>query len=158
MQRYAYIGAGGILAGLSLLLVVGMALNPVRERRALLERRVANASPPPLHFDFSTDPEFETWQRMVSAQPGLWRPLVAAPKVAPPPPLLEQMLAGVEPTPNEMGFGERLRVQIRVDGRKDWYSVGQQIKGCTIREITKDYIQFSVVQGGTEYRLNLPRR
>lgn len=158
MLRYVYGAAAVILAGLLLLLALGMAMNPVRERRARLERRIANTSPPAVHFDFSTDPEFETWQRMISSQPGLWRPLVAAPKATAPPPLLEQMLAGVEPTPNEMGSGDRLRVQVRVDGRKDWYSVGQQIKGCTIREIAKDYIQFSVVQGGTEYRMNLPRR
>jgi hypothetical protein len=57
-----------------------------------------------------------------------------------------------------MGTGDAVKAQIIVDGVKAWYAGGQQIKGCTIKDITDGAVLFSLIQGGQEYNVSMPRR
>lgn len=158
MKMYLY-GAGWIaLAAMLVLLVVGAVRNPARAARAAFERRLADSAPTGIGLSLARDTNFDQWQRTVSGRANLWGPLVPPQKAQTPPPALQQMLAGVEPTRNTMGTGAGLRVQIRVDGKKDWYAKGQQAKGCTIEEITENDVLFTLVQDGAKHGIRLPRK
>ncbi|MDZ4860308.1 MAG: hypothetical protein SGI88_15125 [Candidatus Hydrogenedentes bacterium] len=158
VQRAAYAIAWGVLALCVVLFVAGLVRNPVKAKRQQFDQRIAEASPEELNLDFNAGAEFEQWQQNVSARPKLWQPLVPPPAVVAPPPALLQMLAGVEPTRNTMGSGDTIRVQIRVDGKKEWFSKGQSIKGCTLQEITDTEVLFTVVQQGQTHGIRLPRK
>ena len=160
MKAKAYLYAAGwiALAVLVVLFIVGSVRNPARAARAAFERRLAESAPAGIDIDLGRDMNFELWQRTVSARGKLWSPLVPPQQAQAAPPALQQMLAGVEPTRNTMGSGAGLRIQIRVDGKKDWYAKGQQAKGCTIEEITENDVLFTLVQDGAKHGIRLPRK
>lgn len=156
--RIAYWVGGAVLAVLIVMLLIGFLQNPVEARRADLERRLSELSPVEPEFDLGADAKFEEWQQSVAARARLWGPLIPPQKAEAAPPALQQMLAGVEPTRNTMGSGDSAKVQIRVDGKKDWYAKGQQVKGCTIAEITPNDILFTVTQDERVHGMRLPRK
>lgn len=156
--RYAYAAGWLLLACMLALLIAGFVRNPVNAKRQQFERQLADATPEEIDIDLSVDPKFEAWQQSISARAKLWGPLVPPPKVDAPPPALQQMLAGVEPTRNTMGSGPTTRIQVRVDGKKDWFGVGQQVKGCTIEEITPTDVLFTVVQDNVKHGIRLERK
>lgn len=158
MQRVAAILAAGILAAIALLLVLGWVHSPVDAERVAFEKRLSQMDVPDWRFDDNQDPEFDAWQHAIAAQPRLWEPLLRPESKGAPPPVLANILAGVVPTRNEIGAGDSRKVQIQVDGVKDWYTKGQQIKGCTIKEITDATVLFSMAQGAQEFGIALPRR
>ena len=156
--RYGY-AAGWIALGVCVvLLMLGVVRNPVQGQRQQFAQRMAELTTPEFDSDFASDPEFEAWQKSVSTRPKLWGPLVAAPQAVAAPPALQEMLAGVEPTRNKLGSGESLKIQISVDGKKDWFTKGQQVKGCTLEEITEGDVLFTLVQGGQKHGMRLPRK
>ena len=158
MHRVATILAAGILAAITLLFVLGWVHSPVVAERVAFDRRVGQIDVPNWQFDDNQDPEFGAWQHAIAAQPRLWEPLLRPEAKGAPPPDLANILAGVVPTRNEIGAGDSRKVQIQVEGVKDWYTKGQQIKGCTIKEITDATVLFSVAQGAQEFGIALPRR
>ncbi|MCC6490565.1 MAG: hypothetical protein IT364_23975 [Candidatus Hydrogenedentes bacterium] len=158
MKRVGLIVMLGAFAAMAALFVLGWANSPVQTRRSAMEAQLAQLVPPDFTFGTDQSPEYEAWQRAITSQPKLWEPLLKPQAAPPPPPNLAEALAGVVPTRNEVGSGANRKVQIQVEGRKDWYTVGQQVKGCAIREITDTAVLFTVIQGGQEYGIALPRR
>ncbi len=158
MTRYANILGGGVLAAIAVLFVLDLVKSPVKTDREAFDYQVAYIEVPELDFGDTKNPEFEEWQRIINSQPKLWEPLFRPQPRTGPPPNLAQQLAGVFPTRNEIGVGPDRKVQIQVDGQPNWYTVGQQIKGCAIKEITNSTVVFSVTHGGQEYGIALPRR
>lgn len=157
-KQYLYAAGWAAIAILGVVLVVGFFRNPVRAERSKFDRTLADSASSDVGIDLSPDPDFTKWQRVVSSRADLWGPLVPPQKVAPPPPAMQAMLAGVEPTRNTMGSGENMRIQIRVDGKKEWFSKGQQVKGCTIEELTDADVLFTLVQDGAKHGIRLPRK
>ncbi|MCC6698049.1 MAG: hypothetical protein IT365_20675 [Candidatus Hydrogenedentes bacterium] len=158
MKRVGYILIFGAFAAMAILFVLSWMNSPVETHRTALESQLDQLPPPDFQFNNAQNPEYEAWQRTIASQPKLWEPLLK-PQAAPtPPPNLAEALAGVAPTRNEVGSGPTRKVQIQVDGRKEWYTTGQQVKGCAIREITDTAVLFTVVQDGQEYGIALPRR
>ena len=158
MKRVLLIVMLGVFAAMAVLFVLGWLNSPVQARRDAFEVQLAQMIPPDFQVNSGQNPEFEEWQRAIADQSKLWQPLFAPQAPPAPPPNLAEALAGVIPTKDEVGVGDGRKVLIQVDGRKDWYTVGQQVKGCAIREITEKTILFSVAQGGQEYGIELPRR
>ncbi|HRK34030.1 MAG TPA: hypothetical protein PLJ47_05480 [Candidatus Hydrogenedentes bacterium] len=158
IPRVAY-GVGWAILGLCILLfIVGLVQNPVQARRQQFELALAEAPPLELNLDLNAGSEFEAWQQSVSGRPRLWQPLMEPPKIDAPPPELQKMLGGVEPTRNTMGSGDTLRIQIKVDGKREWFSKGHQVKGCTIQDINDNEVMFTVVQDGRTHGIRVPRR
>lgn len=155
---YAYAAGWLALGVLAVLLVVGFVRNPTHALRRDFERQLAEDVPNEIDVDLARDPNFENWQRVVSSRANLWGPLVPPPKMEAPKPILAEILTGVEPTRNKIGSGEGVKVQIRVDGKKDFYARGDQIKGCTISEITDSDVMFTMVKDGLTHGIRLQRR
>jgi hypothetical protein len=146
------------LAAMLVLLIVGFIRNPARAARIEFERTLAQSATDSVDINLARDPDFENWQRSISSRASLWGPLVPPQKAVAPAPKLQEMLQGVEPTRNTMGSGPSMRVQIRVDGKKEWFSKGQQAKGCTIEEITPNDVLFTLIQGSEKHGIRLPRK
>lgn len=157
-KNYLYAAGWIALAAMLGLLAIGSVRNPTRAARSELERRLADAAPTGIDIGLSRDTNVGEWQRIVSGRANLWGPLVPPQKAVAPPPALQQMLAGVEPTRNTMGSGATLKIQIRVDGKKEWYAKGQQAKGCMIEEITDNDVLFTLLQDGAKHGIRLPRK
>lgn len=158
LERAAYLVCSLVLAASLILLVLGSVRSPVAAERARFESELAAIQAPELDLEMEDAGAFEIWQRAIASNPRLWQPLTTAPARMLPPPDLAQVLAGVEPTRNTMGTGPTQKVQIRVDGARGWYTRGDQIKGCTIEEITDAHVVFSAVHNGQKYGIPLPRR
>ncbi|NUM56527.1 MAG: hypothetical protein HUU46_23085 [Candidatus Hydrogenedentes bacterium] len=155
---YAYVAAWIAIALCLVLFVAGFVRNPVLAERQRFERELAENAPTEIDISLERDPDFENWQRVVSSRANLWGPLVPPQKVEAPAPMLAEILAGVEPTRNKIGTGDSMKVQIRVDGKKDFYGKGDQIKGCTINEITDADVVFTLVKDGKTHGIRLQRR
>lgn len=158
MNRYVTILGAGLLAGIVLMCVLGVVLSPVRADREAFEYQVQNIEVPDIRFGDAENPEFNEWQLTIATHANLWQPLFRPRAQEAPPPNLAQQLNGVIPTRNEIGTGPSRKIQIVVDGQPAWYVVGQQIRGCEIKEFTDSAVVFAIVQGGTEYRIALPQR
>jgi hypothetical protein len=158
MNRYATILGAGVLAGIFVLFILGVLNSPVKADRDAFEYQLRSIAVPDLQFGDPESPEFDGWLQTIATRAKLWEPLFRPQAQGPPPPNLAQQLAGVFPSRNQIGSGETQKVEIQVDGRSGWYVVGQQIKGCEIKEFTDTVVLFSVAQGGLEYRIALPRR
>lgn len=158
MQRSLFIVGAGALVAILILFVLGWVKSPVREQRQSFKGQLDQIVIPDMQFGETQDPEYDAWQQAIANRPKLWQPLMRPQERKAPPPALAQILANVSPTRTEIGSGASRKVQIRVGGRPDWYTVGQQINGCTIKEITDTTVLFSVVQAGQEYGIPLPRR
>lgn len=156
--RYAY-AVGWALLGLCVVLfVMVLVRNPVQAKRQEFDRRMADQTVEDFDSKFASDPEFEQWQNSVTSRPKLWGPLMAPPQAVAAPPALQQMLAGVEPTRNKMGSGPTQKIQVSVDGKKNWYAKGDLIKGCTVEEITENDVLFTLQQDGRKHGMRLPRK
>ena len=142
-----------LLLALVALLVVGFYTRTVIAETTRVAGELEYLPPPPYAPD-STEADSSAWRNDVTVRADVWEPLVAAAVQAAPPPNLSALLAGVQPKRNKMAD----KIQIIVDGKKDWYGQGQQIKGCTIKEITDASVLFSLLQGGQEYNVSIPRR
>ena len=158
LQRYAVIGGWIALAALAVLLVAGFVRNPTQAARKEFERQLAESAPSGIDINLESGPNLETWQRAVSGRAELWGPLVPPQKAEAPAPMLLEMLKGVEPTNRTLGSGSTQRIQIKVDGKKEYYGKGQQVKGCTIEEITANDVLFTLVQDGKVHGTRLPRK
>lgn len=158
MNRYAGILGGGVLAGIAILIVLGIIKSPVKDKRQSFQYQLEQMIVPEIQFGDAENPEFDRWQMAIAAQPKLWEPLYKPQAQAAPPPNLAQQLNGVVPTRSGIGSGASQKVQITVDGQPNWYAVGDQIKGCVIKEITATTVLFTVTQSGQEYGIALPRR
>lgn len=158
MNRYATIIGGGILAAIVILIVLGILNSPIREMRKSFQYQLEQIVVPEMQFGDAENPEFDRWQMAIAAQPKLWEPLYKPQAQAAPPPNLAQQLNGVLPTRSGIGTGDSRKVQIQVDGQSNWYAVGDQIKGCVVKEISDTTVLFTVTQDGQEYGIALPRR
>ena len=157
-RQYAYTAGWIALAAMAVLFVIGLVRNPTQAARKEIERQLAEAAESGVDLALEPDTESSEWQRSISGRPIIWGPLVPPQKVEAPPPSLADKLRGVEPTRNKIGSGPTLKVQIRVDGRKDYYGVGDQIKECTIKEITDAHVLFTLVHEGKTHGIPLPRK
>ena len=157
-KQYAYAAGWFALAAMAVLFVVGLVRNPTQAARKEIERQLAEVAESEIDIAFAPDAKSGEWQRSISGHPNTWGPLVPPQKVEAPPPSLQDRLRGVEPTRNKIGAGATMKVQIRVDGKKEYYGVGEQIKGCTIKEIADAHVLFTLVHEGKTHGIPLPRR
>ncbi len=158
LQRYAYAAGWIALATLLALLIAGIVRNPTQAARKEFKRQLADSAPDAIDIKLDSDPNVENWGRSISSRANLWGPLVPPQKAEAPAPMLQEMLKGVEPTNRTLGSGDKQRIQIRVDGKNEYYSKGQQVKGCTIQEITPTDVLFTLAQDGQQYGIRLPRK
>ncbi len=157
MPRSYQLAGMGIIGVLVILVLLELVNSPVGAMRKDVSKKLAEVRPPNQAAG-GGEPDYVAWQATIKGRPALWQPLVKAPARAAEAPNLSQRLAGVRPTRNKMGSKADLKVQIIVDGVKGWYGKGQQVKGCTIKDITDGAIMFSFSQGGQEYQVNVPRQ
>lgn len=157
-KQYAYTAGWIALAAMAVFFVLGLVRNPTLAARKEIERQLADVANGEIDLSLASDAESAEWQRGISGRPNIWGPLVPPQKVEAPPPSLQDMLRGVEPTRNKIGSGAAMKVQIRVDGKKEYYGVGDQVKGCAIKEITDAHVLFTLVKDGKTYGIPLPRR
>lgn len=153
MKRIAFPVCVLILAALLALLAMGFYKSPVIEEKRRFAVELEELKPPEYVLE-GTEADSAAWRSTVTSRPDLWEPLVKAAVQAKPPPNLSTILAGVQPKRNKMAD----KIQIIVDGAKGWYGKGQQIKGCTIKEITDGGVLFSMMQDNQEYNVTIPRR
>ncbi|MBX7256365.1 MAG: hypothetical protein K1Y02_08375 [Candidatus Hydrogenedentes bacterium] len=153
MKRLALPVCVLVLVALLALLVLGFIKSPVAAERQRFAVQLEELEPPAYVAD-NTEADSAAWRNVVTSRTDMWAPLVKAAVQAAPPPNLSSMLAGVQPKRNKMAD----KIQIIVDGVKGWYGKGQQIKGCTIKDITDAGVVFSLSQAGQEYNVTIPRR
>lgn len=142
--------------------------NPMRDRLPDFELDFAAIAYVPEEYVTDSDLNYSEIVPGIVGKSTLWKELVPPP---PPPapkpkpvkkPNLVKMLQGVVASSRmeitEAGGGTLIYVKTQEDRRGSWLSVGDEVKGLTIKEITKEAVVFSFMSNNKEYTHSLPRR
>jgi hypothetical protein len=89
-------------------------------------------------------------------RPELWRRLIPPPPPEKKKPDLAKMLRGVTPTRVSIGSKVEIRMSPR-DRSGELLTIGDNVKGARIKQITDDAVVFEVVEGGESYTHRLKR-
>ena len=160
MSRAIFLGGGAVLAALAVALAALLVNSPVSARRRGLEaeleaaRRVEFTRPP------RVDLPYDRFHQQITGKTALWSPVAEAPQAPEKPPEWDKILQNVRPTRQQIGAGPTRKVKVMMgpnDRQGRWVTVGENINGATVSEITDTHIVFRIQQGGKEYTHNLGR-
>lgn len=134
--------------------------NPVPESRESLEYQLDAIRPVSVEYGRVSAGELEKFATTITTKPALWKELVPPPpkaKPKPKPPDLAAMLKGVQ-SPRRVQVGDRIQIITSESrGQMNFYGVGDEVRGLTIKEITADSVIFSLTKDGKEYTHTLSR-
>jgi type II secretory pathway component PulC len=158
MERIIFIAGCALL----ILIVGAVALffvfNPMERHRVALAAELGKIQPEDVPFP-KPSRDYEKWVQQIAGKPNLWKELVEAPPppepVKPPDPKLEEMLKGV--TIGRQQIGSKVKIMKPDDQRGQFYTVGDTINGCTIKEISKTDVTFSLTFEGKELLYKMQR-
>lgn len=146
MTRYIMIITGGIVVCILGLVVMNMVDSPMKARSEDLQVRLLDN--PVQTSDAGVDVvPVEEWNRVILAKNTVWRSLVAPPP--PPPPLpppppqepkVEQMLAGVSATRQQVG--DKVKFVLPDNPKGEFLGVGDSINNVAINSISKTEVVF----------------
>ncbi len=106
------------------------------------------------------DWDFAKWHKDITGKRALWKEIVPPPPPPPPPkeqpPNLNEKLKDVQPTRAQVGG--QVKIKTSSDPKGTFYAVGDRIKGLTIKEITKQYVEFRLLWKDKELTTRLPRK
>lgn len=138
--------------------------NPMHAREDALETTLAGVAGNSIDLPNSAKPPLLMLRPQIVGKKALWSELVAAPPAPPKPqadPNLKEKLKGVTATRQTIARGDAVLVKFYLgpqDKAGAWKTVGEDINGLTIREITTEAVVFGIKQGEKEYTVELPRR
>lgn len=158
VQRAAVIGAALLLVAVLGTIGFKFIFNPMHPRLEQLQDQLAEIKPVEVSYG-KPDWDSEQWQESLAAKPGLWRVLVEPPPpppaAPPPPPDMSKLLAGVAATRAQVGG--KAKITKPGDQRGTFMAVGDKINDCTIVEITKTEVVFSITHLGKELQYRMRR-
>lgn len=159
MERIAVILGALIVLAICGLIAFNFWSDPTGVRREELELTLAVIEPIEVEFE-SPDWDFDGWQGSVAAKPSLWQELIEPPPPPPPPPEkppnIAAKLKGV--TAGTRKIGKTVIIKSRSDPKGTYLGVGDVVGGCTIKEITRGSVIFSLTWKGQELLHEIPRQ
>lgn len=140
--------------------------NPEKARMDALAKRLNAIEPRRTDYITQDSVDYTSLQSQILSRPNLFQELIPPPpppKVAPPPPPkppdLDALLKGVIPSRNELTRGgvRKIRMMTPARATPEFFKVGDQINGVTLKEIKKTEVVFSIVANEVEYTKAIPR-
>lgn len=157
LERMVFTVAGLITAALTAAAGFQMFWSPP-SRPEEFRQQLAAIEPVEMRYEKQSWP-YEEWQEKLASRPALWKELVKPPpppKAAPPPPPdLAKILAGV--TAGRQQVGDRAKIMTPGDKRGSFMGVGEQVNGCTIKEVSKKEVVFVMMHLDQEIKYAIPR-
>lgn len=151
MERIATLICVGVIALLAVTLVYSLLFSPLADRRADLELELSQIKPVTVAFP-APNWDFDSWQNSIAAKPSLWQELIAPPPPPPPPapkpPSLDEKLKDVKL--GRARIGDKAQIISKEFPKGTFVSVGDKVNGCTVKEITKQSVTFSLEWQGKE--------
>ena len=153
------------ILGLIVLVAIGglIASNAVRQPVEAKHRWVYDelAKIKPMRVDFpGPNWDFNTWHKQITGKSALWTEIVPPPPPPPPPkpkpPDIKAKLSGVQPLRAQVG--KTVKIKTKENPKGSFYGPGDRIAGCTIKEITKEYVEFYLIWRDQELTTRLYRK
>ncbi|MEK7793379.1 MAG: hypothetical protein AAB353_02565 [Candidatus Hydrogenedentota bacterium] len=141
--------------------------NPQKARMDALAKRLNTIEPRRIDYITQSNVDYTSLQGQILSRPNLFQELIPPsppPKVAPPPPPkppdLEALLKGVIASRNELTRGGVKKVRMTTPASKtpEFFKVGDQINGVTLKEIKRTEVIFSIIANEVEYTKAIPRQ
>ena len=141
--------------------------NPQKARMDALAKRLNAIEPRRIDYITQSNVDYTALQGQILSRPNLFQELIPPPpppKVAPPPPPkppdLNALLKGVLASRHEVTKGgvKEIRMTTPASTTPEFFKVGDQINGVTLKEITRTEVIFSIVANENEYTKAIPRQ
>lgn len=139
------------------------AFNPLNDRRAALDARLAAITYVPERFETAEQVNYRKLREAVTAKEALWKDLIDPPPKPGPvetKPDLNARLEGVFISAREeLVIGDTVKVMVRTPLNKSgsWLSVGDKVNGLVIAEILPEKVVFTTVINEKEHSVSLKR-
>jgi len=147
-DRIIYIGTGGVLALISLQVLMNAVSDPFEARRLDLSERLRQGQARGA-VDLRPHWSFAEWQMALKGKDTLWAELVAAPPPPPaPPPKAEpcpppcEALKDVSASRHQIGG--KVKIILPSNPRGQFMEVGEVIFGATLESYDRDFVVFRV--------------
>lgn len=159
VERAATVITGAVVAVCLLAMLFRFIFNPMDERRAALETKLALIKPRAVTYE-KRDVDCSTLAKAIAAKPAIWDAIVPPPPPPPPPPEPEPDLMAMlkDICVTRQQIGDRVRISSPADPRGTFVGVGDSVKGAVIKSITREEVTFSLDWKGKELTLTLSRR
>jgi hypothetical protein len=154
--RTAYGAAVALVLALAALLAYNITRDPYEERWEELSMDASLASESATEDVAATQEGVGDLEAAILERPELWRRLIPPPPPEKKKPDLAKMLRGVTPTRVSIGSKVEIRMSPR-DRSGELLTIGDNVKGARIKQITDDAVVFEVVEGGESYTHRLKR-
>ncbi len=163
MERIVNIVGSGLIALVLGAIVMNVVYDPMSARREYLRQALAD-----IHAtndeEEGAQGNFEKWNSLITAKPGVWTgmgpPPPPPPPPAPPPPQapnMGQMLTGIKATHQKVG--EKIKIITAEIPKGAFYGVGDVVNGLTVKSFDKTSVTLSLdwKEGNQELTQTIPR-